>query len=265
MLSVTQERAKSSIEQKIAAGIYRYETPACLCGAMRFIPLAERDRFGLSHHVVRCENCGLVQANPRLNADSYRQFYEQDYRRLYSTSVNIPLQFKNMSERGEKVYRFIDKHCQIPQHSRVLEIGCSSGGILVPFEKRGHRVQGFDYDREFVKYGNSQGLALFIGDLFDVSGMFDLAIYNHVLEHILTPDKELAQAHSLLVERGLLYIEVPDIESHTRLGILESVTWQIAHTYYYSINTLEKLVEDAGFKIIYLVQVGRSIRSLWRK
>ncbi len=265
MLSVTQEQTKLTIEQKIAAGIYQYENPACLCGAMRFIPLAERDHFGLSHSVVGCENCGLVQANPRLNADSYRQFYEQDYRRLYSVSINIPLQFKNLSERGEKIYRFIGKHCQIPQPARVLEIGCSSGGILAQFEQHGHRVQGFDYDREFVKYGNSQGLALFVGDLFDVSGMFDLVIYSHVLEHILAPDKELTQVHSSLVKRGLLYIEVPDIEAHIQLEILESVTWQIAHTYYFSANTLEKLVKDAGFKKIHLAHSGRNIRSLWRK
>lgn len=267
-LSVTQEQTKLTIEQKIADGIYQYENPACMCGALRFIPLAEHDRFGLPCNVVRCRNCGLVQTNPRLTADSYRQFYEQEYRRLYSTSVDIPLQFKNLGEKGEKVYRFIDKRCQIPQHARVLEIGCSSGGILTPFEKRGHRVQGFDYDREFVEYGISQGLALSVGDLFDASNagrVFDLIIYRHVLEHILEPDKELARAHSLLADKGLLYIEVPDIEAQARLEILETVTWQIAHTYYFDTHTLRKLVEDAGFREIHMAGAGRSIRSLWRK
>ena len=79
---------------------------------------------------------------------------------------------------------------------KVLDVGCSSGGMLQIFKEAGYDVTGMDYDKDRVAYGVKKGLNLFEGDAFDVEGKFDLIIYSHVLEHILDLKGELNPSHN---------------------------------------------------------------------
>ena len=55
-----------------------------LCGAMRFITLTHRDRYGYPAEAAACERCGLAFLNPRMTAAAYGRFYDGIYRPLVS-------------------------------------------------------------------------------------------------------------------------------------------------------------------------------------
>ncbi len=85
-------------------GIYSFEdVPCCVCGGRDFEPLSEKDRYGLYMPVVICRDCGLIQTNPRMTQESYNQFYELEYRKLYvgkGAQADIDDFFKSEHKRG---------------------------------------------------------------------------------------------------------------------------------------------------------------------
>jgi len=84
-LNELQLRMKKQIERKVEAGIYSFEeVPCCVCDGKKFEILSEKDRYGLYVPVGICKDCGLIQTNPRMTQEAYKQFYELEYRKLYN-------------------------------------------------------------------------------------------------------------------------------------------------------------------------------------
>ena len=251
------------LQRKITEGIYRFEHVPCdLCGESKFILMGDTDRYGLYYPVVKCEECGLIQANPRMTASSYRKFYVEDYRRIYKTHNSILEHFKFLTRKGRRILKFIDNSVR---GLSVLEIGCSSGGILQTFKNNGAKVTGYDYDATYVNFGKKRRLNLHVGDITDVHGQYDIAIYSMVLEHVLSPTKEVVKVHSVLKDKGLLFVDVPDTERWMEQGsFIES--WQNAHMYHYTQRTLMEIMNKGHFtRIKQLTYDGKNSMTLWRK
>ena len=71
----------------------------------------------------------------------------------------------------------------------------------------------------------------------------------HILEHVWNLDEALSVVRHLLKDNGRLFLEVPlifDIENPPR----DKVTFQIAHNYYFTKRSLNKVLEKAGFKVL---------------
>lgn len=269
-LNSLQLATKKQIEEKIERGIYQFESvPCCICKGNDFELLSRKDRYGLYMLVVICKHCGLIQTNPRMNQDSYNQFYRYEYRKLYN-GVEVPTEhfFALEYKRGRAIYNYLAKKdicAELSAQPFVLEVGCSAGGILQYFKEKGCRVKGVDLDEEYVHYGRKRhNLDLSMGTIHDVSlaDTPDIIIYADVLEHILYPDIELIRARQILSGRGILYVELPGVKN-----LLPSYRdfirlLQNAHTFHFSLATLVNLSELHGFQLV----VGdETIRSIFRK
>jgi SAM-dependent methyltransferase len=148
----------------------------------------------------------------------------------------------------------------------VLEVGCSTGGILKYFRDKGCSVRGIDLGEEYLEYGRrTHDLHLSVGTVLDThfGTTFDLVIYNHVLEHTLDPNSELKKVHDILSETGILYICVPGVKNlkysyqSDFLRLLQN-----AHTYHFSRRTLGNLLRKNGFEMI---MGNESVKSVFRK
>jgi 2-polyprenyl-3-methyl-5-hydroxy-6-metoxy-1,4-benzoquinol methylase len=270
-LNALQQKMKEQINQKVAAEAYRFEEiPCCICDGYNFAPLAEKDRYGLYAPVVICKTCGLVQTNPRMDEKSYNLFYNSEYRKLY-LGKKIPDEeyFSGQYGRGRNIYKFLQRNGVLnkrEQAMNVLEVGCSTGGILKYFRDKGCSVRGIDLGEEYLEYGRrTHDLHLSVGTVLDThfGATFDLVIYNHVLEHTLDPNSELKKVHDILSETGILYICVPGVKNlkysyqSDFLRLLQN-----AHTYHFSQTTLRNLLRKNGFEMI----VGNEgVRSVFRK
>ena len=269
-LNELQLAIKKQVQEKIARGIYQFESVPCvICKGNDFELLSEKDRYGLYMPVVICQHCGLIQTNPRMNQDSYNQFYRYEYRRLYN-GVEVPTEhfFALEYRRGKAIYDYLFKNNILKEFSAqpfVLEVGCSAGGILQYFKKKGCRVKGVDLDEEYVHYGRkTHSLDLSVGTIHDVllAETPDIIIYADVLEHILSPDVGLVRARQVLSARGVLYVELPGVKNllpfyRDFLRLLQN-----AHTFHFSLTTLVNLLEMSGFG---LVAGDETIRSVFRK
>ena len=265
-LTALQVEMKNQIETKVKQGIYPFEkVPCCVCGGQKFEALSEKDRYGLYAPVVICVGCGLVQTNPRMTEEAYQQFYEIEYSKLY-IGVDNPhdYHFNKLYKRGRRIYDYIEQSLEAQlNQSRILEVGCSSGGILQYFKEQGNQVRGCDFNPETVRFGRDRyNLELQVGTIYDITLSWrpDIVIYSHVLEHILNPVEELEKVRSIMAENAILYIEVPGIKHISKQYDFDLLSYlQNAHVYYFTLTTLKNLLKKAGFDFIHGDEFIRSI------
>lgn len=105
------------------------------------------------------------------------------------------------------VLPFIEETHAIGEDTRVLEIGCGEGGVLVPFAERGCECVGVDLDKKRIDLANeflsdeiAAGKAKFLyKNVYDddfvaeFTAYFDIIILKDVIEHI--PDQEAFVPH----------------------------------------------------------------------
>lgn len=199
-LNKLQKAAKKQVEEKVQNKRYIFtQSPCCVCQNTLFELLSEKDGYGLYCPVVICKACGLIQQNPRMSQKSYDEFYDKEYRKLYSGEGGdraIEQYFYYQWHiRGKKVYKYIEEKTKLHlQNKKVFEIGCSTGGILQYFQERGNKVFGIDLGQDYVAFGKEKyGLNLQVASLkdADISWKPDIVIYNNVIEHLLNPVEEL--------------------------------------------------------------------------
>lgn len=269
-LSAAQQRAKRAVEEKVARGVYAFEhVPCAVCQGDRFRTLAQKDRCGLPTPVVVCRDCGLVQTNPRMTADAYRDYYNSAYRVLHDRESTPAQAFARERRRGRGIHAFLAQRGVLqrrPDRPLVVEVGCGAGGILAAFREAGCDVLGVDLAKDRLDYGRTEhGLDLVAGALADVrlDRAIDLVVYSHALEHVLDLDAELTRLSHVLAEDGLVHVEVPGIkrlEATYEDDLLRYL--QNAHVSHFSLTTLTNLMEKHAYALV----VGdEAVRAVFRR
>lgn len=254
-LNESQIEAINEIKFKIDSSKYVFEAIKCLnCNSNEFDLIAEKDRYGLAVSTVICRECGLLQTNPRMNQDSYNDFYENHYRQLYSgNSIGTDIFFKNQYNHGKLIYDFISQNVSL-ENLNVVEVGAGAGGILGFFKEKGCTVFGVDLGSNYVEFGKEKGIELFSGTIdviFERKIKPNLVIYSHVLEHILDPNIEIKKWYDYLDLGDMIYIEVPGLDNLTKNYRNDFLRYlQNAHTVHFNLAILESFMNKNGFDII---------------
>jgi SAM-dependent methyltransferase len=264
-LTSIQKNAVDNYRQKIEQGIYDLEEVNCLCGSEQNILISQKDRYGLSVNTYLCKKCGMMWTNPRLTQTSIEEFYNNDYRNIYVGESQAPDDFfKQQIRHGEQIYQFVASVCTSKDNLTVFEIGCGAGGILVAFKNQGWSVYGCDLGDGYLKRGRQEGLILEQGDENSLKkyGQADLIILSHVVEHFSNPLATLKSLSDLLSNEGYLYIEVPGIFKIQQSYGNVLLFLQNAHLYHFTLNTLNRLLGQAGFE---LIKGNETIHAVYKK
>ena len=247
------------VNVKTNAGIYKTETVKCFCGADNCSKVTSKDRHGINYNLCLCNECGILYANPRMTEDSFKAFYNDDYRALYvgDEMSSIAVEKTTAPKIQENIFN-IFKDFEYPLPKVVFEIGCGNGDILYSFTDC--EKYGVDYDLAIVEKGKEKGRNLIYGGIEELEKLgkkADLIIMGHVLEHLLDIEGDLKRIRELLSDNGLLYISVPGLYRWDRTQIFQN-----AHTYQFNGNTLWYMMRCCGFDDLYL---SEDIESVWVK
>ena len=101
-------------------------------------------------------------------------------------------------------------------------------------------VVGSTLAKEIIAESDNQ-INIKQGFIDDVKDKYDMIVLKHVFEHLSNPIKNLKKLHSHI--NKYLFIEVP--------GIIKRISSiQNAHNFYFTENTLHKIITKTGFKIV---------------
>jgi SAM-dependent methyltransferase len=142
----------------------------------------------------------------------------------------------------------------LPHGALVLEVGCGAGQLTKILIRNGFRVEVTEHSREILDWVTQKlDVPGYLGDLTTLSfnQTFDAVIFNHVLEHVLTPKENLKTAVSVLKPGGIIFIELPNINSlqFKWFGPKWFPLEIPSHLTHFSPQTLDHLAEGQGLKL----------------
>ena len=91
-----------SVRSKLKSGEYCMEHVTCPCGAdvHKDLEVMKLDRYGLPHRMVICEECALIRANPRMTFESYKSFYNHEYRHIHTNVQLAAVPIRDVWDKG---------------------------------------------------------------------------------------------------------------------------------------------------------------------
>lgn len=232
----------------------------CICGPGKLKPrfkasvqefqkeLFEIDQF----QIVQCENCGLTFVNPRISEDANKKYYQ----------FELPEEQTYLDDRFGATYSFHDTNIsrylrlikKLKPSGKMLDIGSGNGYFLHEAEKAGYSVIGQDISKYFVNLSKKNfGLNVHLGELTDLQfpqNSFDIITLFDVIEHAYHPDILLSECRRILKKDGILVITTHDFGNiFARIyGKKWRMVFPIGHVYYFTQQTLARLLTSCGFK-----------------
>jgi 2-polyprenyl-3-methyl-5-hydroxy-6-metoxy-1,4-benzoquinol methylase len=232
----------------------RYIRVKCdLCGKDDPVLMFKKDDFS----IVRCGNCRLVYVNPRL--------MEKELSELYNENLISPLHYylENKADDEKTFEKRLDIIENYVQKGRMLDVGCAIGTFSAVAQKRGWKVTGIDINEGSARHCRENlGLDVVAGSFDDADfpqDHYDVVLMNDLLEHVPSPTKTLEKAHSLLKTGGLIFIVTPKIDSF--MARASGSRWlhlkPNEHLFYFSSDTIRRLLEKTGFAVVAIKPLGR--------
>lgn len=196
-----------------------------------------------------CNNCSFI-----FQVDVKNHLIELIYNEFYKHyNLDTSVEFQEVYR--ERTVDFMNGVLPKGQNdSKVLDLGCGEGTYFPFFENLGFKCFGIEPSKKAeiakLKNPNSTISSKFFTDLEpdELNYKFDIILMNWVLEHILDMDSLFDKLIMRLKNNGRLIIQVPDIMYYFDNNL--PLFYVHEHINYFTLETLEVLLKNKGFKII---------------
>ena len=239
MMTGKKSRTRSLTPRKVVA-------PFCpICGSSRSASLRGPQEEWRYHQCAECRHVWLV---PTPNAKDLRKHYNSAYR------VPRDAYFLTVERQFPALKRTLE---QLTSGRRMLEVGCSYGGMLKRFAAAGWSADGVELDQRAVDVARKElGLHVEAGTLREVahklSPPYDVITAYHVIEHVPDPAAFLSQIHEMSAPNGILLLRLPNASSVAANLTKGWWEWFIApeHINVFSPTSISLLLRKKGFTVI---------------
>jgi len=227
--------------------------PCLLCGKQDTQVVARGEGPG---QLVRCRHDGLVFLTPRPTVAFLREFHSRFVR-----ENNLEL-FDGY--RREILRREAEAVKRLVPGGNLLDLGCATGTFFDYFPGDSWQLFGVDTSGLGVKQARENRCArIFQGALVEAqfpSDFFDVVTILDTLYYTPDPSGELREVHRILKNDGLVAVEIPGL-TYTLLRAKKPVCWLLdgktgggladsCHLYHFSPNTIRRLLEGTGFRVL---------------
>jgi 2-polyprenyl-3-methyl-5-hydroxy-6-metoxy-1,4-benzoquinol methylase len=257
--------------------------PCPITGSREFIPLMQApDRFDLrgpSWQLVRSAKSGLVMLDPRPEADemtahypaeAYDPFLHRNNARTLRDRAYLAAASLLLGGKARIVMQGLN---QPAESTRILEVGCSTGRLLMQIQSDYGiplgNLCGVETDRQAAEAARNAGLTRISEAALDVTDFdlrFDRIVFWHVLEHLHRVGQSLDRARELLKPDGMIIFALPNIDSDDarRYGPNWIALDAPRHLYHFTPEALGKLLEKHGFSILDLGRwIPDTLYNVW--
>ncbi len=248
---------------RLATTIARNHVPCNLCGSDDRLPHCPENGLGL----VKCQNCGLIYVSPRPAAEELYALYGETYFHNNESGVVGYTDYlkdeRNIRKTSQRRLRHIEKFAQ---PGRMIDVGCAAGFFASEAQKRGWQVEGLDVSSFAVDYTRATvGIDAHHGSLTEVDlpeSAYDLVTMYDVIEHVPDPKAYVQRVAELLRPGGIFELATPDVGSFpARLTGKRWIGYKLSeeHVYYFSIKTLTRMLDEAGFDVVHTRHIGKYV------
>ncbi len=194
-----------------------------------------------------CAVCDVRYQHPGLTPEEEAQFYAAEFEGFMSSRSGegggwLKTEQHIRANEPTRLRRMKYLAPYLTEGADVLEVGCSSGFMLYPLSKSGHRCTGVEPSGVFSEFVKSRGLPVYESlnqlQIQTPDARFDLILHFFVLEHIADPKAFLESQLALLKPGGRIVFEIPNaadpLYSVYDIPAFERFYWSVAHPWYFS-------------------------------
>jgi SAM-dependent methyltransferase len=243
-----------------------------LCGADNY---REVYKEGGALGIVRCLGCGLIYVNPRIKEPHKNYWGDID---SYFREAKLLFEGSARHHRDPNYLQDLDLINKYKPSGNFLDVGTNMGFFLRHAARRGWSAYGVEPSPSLSELARKHlGLNVKTACLEEAGfadSFFDVITMTDVFEHIPQPAKALSEARRILKKDGILFIKVPNgLFNLLKLSLLKligrlekyDIFDSTEHVIHYSQETLGKMLEKAGFRILKM-GIGRPIQTpVWHK
>jgi 2-polyprenyl-3-methyl-5-hydroxy-6-metoxy-1,4-benzoquinol methylase len=203
--------------------------------------------------IKRCPDCGL--GSTEINGFDVNGIYTSDY--FSGAQKDGYADYPGSEATLRREFRSTLRSLELSGRSsgRLLEIGCAYGFFLIE-ARRTFEVSGVEACEEAAKFCRSRGLEVIAGsadaETINSTDTVDVIVMLDVIEHLPDPLNTLQLMNRRLNPGGCVLITTGDWESV--LSRVMGSSWRLMtppqHLFFFSKNTLAKVLARAGFRII---------------
>jgi SAM-dependent methyltransferase len=208
--------------------------------------MSEKMEYVRDINIYRCNNCGVTQNPDDFDHETYYQDYQYSTghseftkRFMAAYAAEIVDTFKGVNGRGA---------------ASALEVGSGDGQQLMFFKPLGvKKLIGVEPSEYLARIANETGIkteiALFGTHMLpSLPDQVDVCLSSYTFDHVRQPLDYLAAAHKILVDGGILALEIHDfgkIVVRTEYCLFEH-----EHTIYLNDEDVRELLERTGFSVL---------------
>jgi SAM-dependent methyltransferase len=198
------------------------------------------------YRIVRCNQCGLVRSDPIIDQETLKDLYLQS---SLTYSKDIP----NLRRTYGRYLRKMDQYAA--RKNSLLEIGCGNGFVLEEALAQGFtNVSGVEPSQSAVKNAHPSVRGSIYNDIMRpglLTQQVDAICMFQLFDHIPNPNEFLATCFDALLPGGLILCFNHNVNAvSARLLGEKSPIIDIEHTFLYEPETIRKLFENNGFKVM---------------
>lgn len=211
-------------------------------------------------NIVQCNQCSLAYLNPRPDEEELSGLYEEEYFSRHVSDrddlylvdgAQIQEHIAMQRSRVERIEEYTKG-----RRGKLLDVGCATGFFLACARARGWDVQGVEISEYAADYAREKlQLNVWVGKLEDLNlpnEGFDVVTMYHSLEHHPNPLRSLKAIRHSLKRGGWLVVELPNFGGFDARWLRSR--WEGLrvpyHLYHFSAQTLTRILEEAGFKVL---------------
>ncbi len=231
-----------------------------ICGSEDFRTIATELREGTGR-ICQCNSCGLVIQDISQTQEDLAKYYNDEYQKTNSLIEGTEQTPREHFNESIKTINELFGHVNpllFPEMT-VLEVGCGTGELIYSVKPYVREVVGIELHKGYVDFINRElKIEAYDQDINVLdfgTRKFDLILCINTLDHLSNPLKTLRTMRDLLTEMGVLYLEVPNRDEAMNHYLPEpnrkkfnTFFWHRAHNFYFTHDTLTKMMEKAGFE-----------------
>ena len=142
-------------------------------------------------------------------------------------------------------------HGRATLNSRIVDVGCGAGGLLLKLQREGFRsLLGADpFIQADIDYGN--GVKVLKRGVEELTGQFEIVMLHQSFEHMPDSASTLAALARKVAPGGMLLVRIPVSDCHARKKYgIDWVAWDAPrHLYLHTRKSMELLAAGAGMEI----------------
>jgi len=239
------------------------EINECLiCGSTKIEPFLTCKDHTVSQkmfEIKRCTSCGFRFTSPRPDDKDLGEYYKAE---SYVSHSDTKKGLVNTLYHWVRSYTLIKKLQLVMHHTKlkqgkILDYGAGTGAFLETCKKNKWEAYGIEPDetaRKVMaeKFNISSYVSLAEAKADNSFSGFDVITAWHVLEHVPDLKETLESFRTILKEKAILIVAVPNPDSYDAKHYKENwAAYDVPrHLWHFAPADMTKLCSDQGFKLI---------------